>query len=46
LFTVDPDDETDWPRQHAWLAKQLNKLHQLFAGRIGSLDNERHEDAL
>ena len=31
---VDPDDESDWPRQHKWLAQRLNDLHRVFAERV------------
>jgi len=37
LNDVDPADETDWPRQHEWLAKRLNELHQIFAPRVRAL---------
>ncbi len=35
---VDPEDETDWPRQHEWLAKRLNKMHRVFADRVKALN--------
>jgi hypothetical protein len=38
LDDVDPDDETDWPRQHEWLAEHLNEFHRVFSPRIESLD--------
>jgi len=38
LRDVDPEDETDWDRQHEWLATRLNDLHRVFAGRIKLLD--------
>ncbi|MDE3262269.1 MAG: DUF4268 domain-containing protein [Acidobacteriota bacterium] len=38
LDNVDPDDESDWPRQHQWLAKQINELHRIFAPRIKRLN--------
>ena len=34
---VDPDDESDWPRQHNWLAQHLNGLHRVFAERVRDL---------
>ena len=34
---VDPDDETDWLRQHEWLAKRLNDMHRAFALRVRDL---------
>jgi Domain of unknown function (DUF4268) len=38
LEEADPEDETDWPRQHDWLAKRLNEFHRVFAPRIRTLD--------
>ena len=38
LKDVDPDDETDWPRQHQWMAKQLNDMHRVFSHRVSALD--------
>ncbi len=38
LKDVDPDNEGDWPRQHAWLAARLNALHRAFARRVAALD--------
>lgn len=35
---VDPEDESDWPRQHQWLAQHLNDLHRVFANRVKALD--------
>ncbi len=43
LNDVDPDDETDWPRQHEWLAKRLNDLHRVFAQRVADLDVDQEE---
>ena len=40
LNDVDPEDETDWPRQHEWLAKRLNDLHRVLAQRVAALDAE------
>ena len=37
LRAVDPDDESDWPRQHEWLAKYLNAMHRAFAQRVRDL---------
>ncbi len=34
LRGADPDDESDWPRQHEWLAKHVNDMHRVFAHRI------------
>lgn len=38
---VNPEDRTDWPRQHEWLAQHVNDLHRAFASRVRAL---RHED--
>jgi hypothetical protein len=38
LNNVDPEDESDWQRQHTWLAKRLNDFHRVFARRVGDLD--------
>lgn len=35
---VDPEDDSDWPRQHAWLAQRLNEMHRVFAPRVKTLD--------
>lgn len=38
LNDVDPADETDWPRQHEWLAKRLNDMHRVFSQRVKALE--------
>ncbi len=38
LNEVDPDDESDWTRQHKWLAKHLNEIHGAFSERVKTLD--------
>ena len=38
LNDVDPADKADWPRQHQWLAKHLNEMHQVFASRVRALE--------
>jgi hypothetical protein len=38
LNDVDPADETDWPRQHEWLAKRLNEMHRVLAPRVKALE--------
>ncbi len=40
LNDVDPEDESDWPRQHEWLAKKLNDFHRGFAKRVVLLDSK------
>ena len=37
LRDTDPDDEADWPRQHAWLAERANDMHRAFVRRIRAL---------
>lgn len=31
---ADPMDESDWPKQHEWLAEKLNRMHVVFADRV------------
>jgi hypothetical protein len=38
LNALDPEDESDWPRQHEWLAKRLNDFHRVFSQRVRALD--------
>jgi hypothetical protein len=38
LNDVEPEDETAWPTQHAWMAKRLNDMHRVFVDRVGTLD--------
>lgn len=38
LNNVDPEDQADCPRQHEWLAKQLNDMHRVLAPRVSALD--------
>ncbi len=38
LNEVDPEDGTDWPRQHEWLASHLNDMHRVFSNRVRALD--------
>lgn len=38
LDDTDPEDQSDWPRQHEWLARHLNEFHRVFSGRVKSLD--------
>jgi hypothetical protein len=40
LNGVDPENESDWAKQHSWLAKQLNDMHRVFAHRVKLLDAE------
>lgn len=38
-LSCDPEDESDWPRQHQWLAEKMNRLHRVFARRVAALDS-------
>ncbi len=38
LDEADPDDQSDWPRQHDWLAKRLNDMYRVFSRRVRALD--------
>ena len=47
LNSVNPEDESDWLRQHEWLAKRLNDMHGVFFPRLRELnadDWRRDED--
>jgi hypothetical protein len=37
LNDVDPEDKSDWPRQHEWLAAKLNEMHRVSASRVRAL---------
>jgi hypothetical protein len=43
LNGTDPANETDWPRQHQWLATRLNELHRVFGPRISAVDFESEQ---
>ena len=34
---ADPKDDSDWPRQHQWLAENLNKMHRAFEQQVRDL---------
>jgi hypothetical protein len=38
LPNVDPQDQADWPRQHAWLVRTLNDMHRVFAQRVKAVN--------
>lgn len=38
LNDTDPEDQSDWPRQHDWLAVRLNEFYRVFVNRVRSLD--------
>lgn len=38
LPDTDPENQSDWPRQHEWLAARLNEFHRVFAARVKMLD--------
>ena len=44
LCDLDPEDQTDWPRQHGWLADRLNELHTVFRQRILELDPDEWQE--
>ena len=37
LRDADPDDASDWQRQHDWLVEHLNKMHRAFSQRVRDL---------
>ncbi len=43
LHDLDPEEEGDWGRQHAWLADHLNDLHRVFSARVRRLGLESGE---
>ena len=46
LNDLEPADQTDWPRQHGWLATKLNGMHRVLSQRVRALDaNERQPDS-
>lgn len=45
LDNVDPEDQSDWPRQHEWLAKHLNDFHRVFVNRVRLLDADAWKPA-
>jgi Domain of unknown function (DUF4268) len=38
LPDADPEDRSDWGRQHQWLAARLNDFHRVFGRRVRLLD--------
>jgi hypothetical protein len=38
LRDIDPEDQTDWARQHDWLAVRLNAFYRTFVNRVKALD--------
>jgi hypothetical protein len=45
LDNVDPEDQSQWQRQHDWLAKRLNDFHRVFARRVAELDIDQWPSA-
>ena len=43
LDNVDPNDESDWPRQHAWMAGQFSAFSAAFAPRVARLNPDELE---
>lgn len=39
LPNTDPTNRSDWPRQHAWLQKNLEAFHRAFSPRIKRLNS-------
>lgn len=37
LQDANPEDRSDWPRQHDWLADRINELYAVFHNRIRNL---------
>ena len=44
LNSVDPDNESDWPQQHEWLAERINAMHAVFSPRIKNLNTDDLEE--
>jgi hypothetical protein len=42
---VDPDDESDWPRQHEWLAAMVNEFDRVFRPRVRELNAKKWQKA-
>lgn len=40
LENADPRDNSDWRRQHKWLAGRLNRMREIFAPRVRNLHPE------
>jgi hypothetical protein len=40
---ADPSDETDWPRQHEWILRTLERFRAVFWQRIRTLNAEDYE---
>lgn len=38
LNDADPEIQSDWLRQHEWLAARLNEFYKVFSGRVRMLD--------
>lgn len=47
LNNTEPEDQSDWPRQHEWLASRLNEFYQVFVNRVRLLEADawQPEDA-
>ena len=41
----DPTDESDWPKQHEWLADRLNRMHRVLAPHVRGLKPLEGADA-
>ena len=40
LKDIDSEDQTDWPRQHQWLAVRLNDFFRVFVKRVKALNHD------
>lgn len=38
LNDLDPEQQTDWPRQHEWLTRRMHDFHRVFVARVKALD--------
>lgn len=45
MTNVDWADETDWARQHEWLADSLNAMHLAFSKRVRDLNADQWQSA-
>jgi Domain of unknown function (DUF4268) len=43
LDNADPDNQSDWPRQHRWILEQLHAFRRVFRNRIRALVLEAEE---
>ena len=46
LDNADPENRSDWSRQHAWLANQINALRRVFENRVRALRSDDWQEAV